>query len=306
VDHNTVSTAPATDDLVAVTGLEKHYGQGDGLHGLDLTIARGSAFGFLGPNGAGKSTTIKILMGLLTPTAGTVNLFGQPLEGDAIELRQRIGYVPEEHFMYPWMTVDEIIWFTRSFYPEWDDDFCHRVREYYGLALGKKVRELSHGMRTKLALVLALSHNPELLILDEPTTGLDPLIREEFLAGVNQLRAEKGCTVLFSSHILSDVETMADTIGIIDRGRLLVSRRKEDLTAQTRRLRVSGNLRPDRPPPGTIRARESGQDQIYTVANYTEKVLTDFQSRHPDIHVTVERPGLEDIFKDYIRGARGE
>ena len=297
-------TAVATDPVVLIEGLVKTFEQGDGVHGLDLQIEKGSAFGFLGPNGAGKSTTIKMLMGLLAPTSGTVSLFGEPVTGDLTALRQRVGYVPEQHFMYPWMTVGEIIWFTRSFYPDWDHAFCERVREYYGLAPEKKVKELSHGMRTKLALVLALSHNPELLILDEPTTGLDPLIREEFLAGVNQLREEKGCTVLFSSHIMSDVEAMADTIGIINAGKLLVCAPREQLSERVRRIRISGAPAGMVAPEGTIRTQRDGESTVFTVDGAAGEAEAQLAAQAPGAALSTGRLSLEEIFKDYIRGAR--
>lgn len=306
MDNQDAESASVVENVVAVSGLVKTFGQGDGVHGLDLCIKRGSAFGFLGPNGAGKSTTIKILMGLLAPDAGNVALFGEPVRGDSVSLRQRVGYVPEQHFMYPWMSVGEIIWFTRSFYPTWDDAFCERVRAHYGLAPDKKVRELSHGMRTKLALVLALSHNPELLILDEPTTGLDPLIREEFLEGVNQLRAEKGCTVLFSSHIMSDIEAMADTLAIINAGKLLVCAPRTELSERVRRIRVSGAIWDGPPPPGTIRVARGDGETIFTVDGPLDAVEAHLTTHYPGSPFAVDGLSLESIFKDYVRGDRGQ
>ena len=297
------SSPVGTESIVEVSQLVKTYEHGDGVHGLDLHIKRGSAFGFLGPNGAGKSTTIKVLMGLLAPTSGTVSLFGESVQGDLTSMRQRVGYVPEQHFMYPWMSVGEIIWFTRSFYTNWDDAFCERVRAHYGLDPDKKVRELSHGMRTKLALVLALSHSPELLILDEPTTGLDPLIREEFLEGVNKLRAEQECTVLFSSHIMSDVETMADTIAIINAGKLLVCDSRDGLTEKTKRVCIAEG---GDPPPGTIRTFREGDEWMYTVHGFDRDAFGALQAVHPGAMLRVVDLSLEEIFKDFIKGARGE
>ncbi|MCA9003621.1 MAG: ABC transporter ATP-binding protein, partial [Planctomycetes bacterium] len=163
-------------------GLTLDYGGRDGVNGLDLAIPHGCKFGLLGPNGAGKSTTLKLFMGMLRPDAGSLSVLGQDAPARNPELRARIGYVPERHHIYRWMTVGEVVRFVRAFYPTWNDNLCDELLGQYGLAMGKKVEQLSHGMTTKLALVLALSHEPELLILDEPTTGLDPTLRRAFFA----------------------------------------------------------------------------------------------------------------------------
>ena len=290
---------------IQITALVKEYPNGDGVHGLDLRVPHGSFFGLIGPNGAGKSTTIKILMGLLKPTSGDARVLGYSVPAESETIRRCVGYVPEQHYMYPWMRVDEIIWFTRSFYPSWDTALCCDLLKQYELDPSKKVRELSHGMKTKLALILALSHVPTVLLLDEPTTGLDPIIREEFLDGLKHLLERQSCTVLLSSHIMPDVEKVADTIGIINHGRLLICARREDLLARTKRLRITGE-------DASCVARL--QDVVFeyradgcrylTVGDFSPDTLPRVRQQTNARDIEVLDLGLEEIFKDYIKGAR--
>ncbi|MCC6699737.1 MAG: ABC transporter ATP-binding protein [Candidatus Hydrogenedentes bacterium] len=305
-----MSLAMANPEIAAapidIRGLFKEYGHGDGVHGLDLSIPEGCSFGLLGPNGAGKSTTIKVLMGLTPPTSGEVRVLGHDVRSDAHAIRLRVGYVPERHHIYPWMTIAEVIWFTQSFYPYWDDALCQSMLKDYGLDPRKKVKQLSHGMTTKLALILALCHDPDLLILDEPTTGLDPLIREEFLEGINRLIRIRPRTVLFSSHIMSDIEKVADTIGIINEGRLLVCAGRDKLMEKTIRLKVTlkpGNSAPERPREAIL-SDTDGRCWDLTVYDLPEGEMERLR-RDPRVErVDVQSLDLEEVFKDFIKGAR--
>src|SRR5262245_51843638 len=177
--------------VVETVGLQKRYQTVEALRGLDLRVPAGSIFGFLGRNGAGKTTTIKILMGLLKSGGGSVKIFGQPIDvvQNAIDIRRRIGLVTEEKELYPYMTVAQIIKFTRPFFPKWRDDMERRYLRMFDLPPDKKIPDLSKGMRSKLMLLLAMSHSAELLILDEPTDGLDPVSVEEMLREIVRLAA---------------------------------------------------------------------------------------------------------------------
>lgn len=305
-----MSTAAASPEIgvapIAIRGLHKEYGHGDGVHGLDLTIPEGCSFGLLGPNGAGKSTTIKVLMGLTPPTSGEVRVLGHDVRSDAHEIRLRVGYVPERHHIYPWMTIGEVLWFTRSFYPHWDDALCDTMLREYGLDPRKKVKQLSHGMTTKLALILALCHDPDMLILDEPTTGLDPLIREEFLEGVNRLIQIRPRTVLYSSHIMSDIEKVADTIGIINEGRLLVCAGRDDLLEKTREITVTMKFGSGPLPKPDSAILFDVQDRVsrLTVFGMPETELTTLRNNPHVERVEVSPLNLEAIFKAFIKGAR--
>ena len=287
--------------------LAKRYPGGDGVKGLDLEVPCGCKFGLLGPNGAGKSTTIKMLMGLIAPTSGDAAVLGAGIGTDAVAIRARVGYVPERHYIYQWMTVDEVIWFTRSFYPNWNDTFCDELIEQYGLDTRKKVKQLSHGMVTKLALTLALSHEPELLLLDEPTTGLDPLIREEFLEGIlHPLLEQSSRTVFFSSHIMSDVEKVSDTIGIINEGRLLICRPRAKLLQGTKRIGavLKDNTKTRTAPAGTVWQHVEDTQWTFTVHGFSRATLEELHRKNAVTDVHLQDLDLEEIFKDFIKGAR--
>ncbi len=224
------------DDAVLETrGLIKRYGRVEALSGLDLRVRRGEVYGFLGRNGAGKSTTIRIVMGITRPTAGSYRLFGEP--GGAIALAQRIGYVAQEQNFYPWMTPANLGRFVRGFYPTWDDAAYESLIRGLDLPAGRKIRTFSGGMKVKLALALALAHHPELLVLDEPTAGLDPVARREFLEMVRDQAEQSGRTTFFSTHLIDEVELAAHRVGIVEDGRTRYEGSTGDLSARVRRLR---------------------------------------------------------------------
>jgi len=227
-----------TDRAIEAVGLRKSFKGHEALCGLDLTVPRGSVFGFLGRNGAGKTTTIRILMGLAKADQGTARSFGISPGDDKSNLRRRIGFVPEDKELYPYMTVEEIIRFSRPFFPQWRDDLERRYLKTFDLPPKKKIPDLSKGMRSKLMLLLAIARGSELLILDEPTDGLDPVVAEEVLRGLIALSASDGTTIFFSSHQLAEVEQIADRITIINQGRSIISGELEDLKRQYQRIKV--------------------------------------------------------------------
>lgn len=204
-------------DVISIRGLEKSYGKHVALSGLDLTVGQGEVYGFLGRNGAGKSTTIRILMGITRPTRGEVRLFGERFDRDVVKLRQRIGYVAQEQSFYGWMTAAQMGRFVRGFFPSWDEGEWSRVVRVLDVPLDRKIQGFSGGMRVKLALALALAHRPPLLLLDEPTAGLDPVARREFL---DIVRSEaQGRTTFFSTHLIDEIELVAGRVGVVDGGR---------------------------------------------------------------------------------------
>ena len=230
-------TTPAQDGpAIELVGLTKRFGRTLAVNNLSLKIPRGSTFGLIGPNGAGKSTTIKMLMGMLSITAGEARVLGIGLTTDPVEVKQRVGYVPETHHIYRWMRVGEVIGFCKSCFRSWNDQTCREMVELFGLDLEKKVKHLSKGMLVKLALLLAVSHEPEVLLLDEPLSGLDPIAREEFLDGVLRTICDRGQTVLISSHMLDDVRRLADTVGILHEGQLLLHGNLDALLTSTKRI----------------------------------------------------------------------
>jgi ABC-2 type transport system ATP-binding protein len=294
------------DTAIELTGVTKRFGDQVAVDNLSLRIPTGTTFGFIGPNGAGKSTTIKMIMGLQPIDAGQVRVLDVDVRTDRQAVAPRVGYVPEQQFIYRWMTVGEVVGFCRSFYETWNDDLCGHLVDQFELPRQKKVKHLSKGMGAKLSLVLALSHEPAVLILDEPTSGLDPIVREEFLDGVLQSVCWRGQTVLFSSHTLSDVQRLADTVGLIHCGKLLTHCTVDDLLNGTKRIRATlqdGHL-PEWRPDGTICERLQRREWVLTVTNYTPELVDAVRSSNPVQHVDVVDLGLEDIFKDYVKGRR--
>jgi len=212
------ATAPSVIELVDV---RKRFGRTTVLDGLSLQVRRGEVFGFLGRNGAGKSTAIRVLMGIVPADDGQVRLFGQPLGRGVVAARRRIGYVAQEQNMYPWMTPRVLGRFVRGFYPRWDETRWRRLNEAFGLPMKRRLGTFSGGMKAKLALALALSTCPELLILDEPTAGMDPVARREFLDLVREQTARDGATTFFSTHLIDEIEAIADRIAIVENGRAM-------------------------------------------------------------------------------------
>ena len=207
--------------VLETQGLTKYYGSTLAVDHLDLKVPRGCICGFVGRNGAGKTTAIKLMLGFLAPTAGSSKLLGCDSTALTPEIRQRIGYVTEGHRLFRWMSIAELERFQRAFFPgQWDKTLFADMIEYFELSRKKKIKHLSNGQRAQVSLSLALAPKPELLVMDDPTLGLDAAIRRQFLEGMIELIMRQGRTVLFSSHILADVERVADRIAVIDKGRL--------------------------------------------------------------------------------------
>src|ERR1700753_1058315 len=229
-----------TDFVIETSQLCKSYKDKQALRGLDLRVPTGSIFGFLGKNGAGKTTTIKTLMGLLHADCCSAHVFDMPVieAATGAGIRLRMGFVTEDKELYPYMTVEQLIAFTRPFFPKWRRDLERRYLEMFELPPRRKIPDLSKGMRSKLMLLLAISRGAELLILDEPTDGLDPAATEDVLRELVSIAASSGTTMFFSSHQLSEVELIADHIGIVDRGKMIVSGSLDDMKVQYQRLQM--------------------------------------------------------------------
>ncbi len=215
-------------DAVVTRGLSKDYGSGRGIFDLDLAVAEGEVFGFLGPNGAGKTTTIKLLMGMIHATRGSASIFGLDADRDAVAVKRKVGYVPGELPEYGGWRGAEIVAYVAGLRGDMDDFEVEAVAQRLRLDLGRRHREYSHGNKQKLALLLAFAHRPALLVLDEPTTGLDPLHQQEFYGLVRDAR-ERGATVFLSSHVMSEVEHVCDRVGIVREGRLVTVGPLEEL-----------------------------------------------------------------------------
>jgi ABC-2 type transport system ATP-binding protein len=295
------------EPAVRLRGLTKNYGPATVVDGLDLEIPRGSTFGLIGPNGAGKSTTLKMMMGMLSIDTGSATVLGVDVSADPTAVKRRVGYVPEIHSIYRWMRVGEVIGFVRSFYPKWNPGLCADLLDLFELDPMKKVKQLSKGMLAKLALLVAVSPEPELLVLDEPMSGLDPIVREEFLDGVLRSMCDSERTVLFSSHTIDDIQRLADTVGLLYQGRLLVHSPVDDLLTRTKRIRavLHDGVLPRWLPETTIWQRVQRREWLLTVGDFSEDLLPRLRGENSVHDVEVQDLSLEDVFKDYVKGRKG-
>jgi len=206
--------------VIETKELGKNFNGRRVLRDISLKVPRGSIFGFIGPNGAGKTTTIRLLLGLLKPSSGSANVLGLNSQTQSIALRSKVGYVAEDNTFYPWMRVEELIRFNSGFFPSWDHHLARSLLEMFDLHPGTKVKDLSKGMRTQLGLTMALAHRPELLILDEPTAGLDPQSARNLREIILEIKAE-GRTVLLTTHYMEEADQLCDRIAIIDHGKII-------------------------------------------------------------------------------------
>jgi len=281
------SPAP-TQPLLRVAGLRRDFGKFAAVDGLDLQVREGEIYGFLGVNGAGKTTTIRMLMGIIAPDAGTIELLGETSRRTTLQQKRRIGYVSQEQTFYPWMSCRALGRFVGGFYPTWDAQEFDRLLRTLELPPERKVSQLSGGMRAKLALALALASRPALLILDEPTAGLDPVARREFLDLITAQARNHGRTTLFSSHLIDEVERAASHVGIIHAGRMRYEGALLELRKEVRRLRLDASAEWS-PPPGAEIWRDDTIDSTRTI---TLRAPIDAWRDWP----AAERLTLEDIF----------
>jgi ABC-2 type transport system ATP-binding protein len=211
------------DSVVEITALTRRFGAKTALDGVSLTLPRGIVFGLVGANGAGKTTLIKHILGLLKAQAGSVRVFGRDPVADPAAVLARIGYVSEEHDLPGWMRIWELLRYNQAFFPNWDQAYAEELRIRFELDSSTKVKYLSKGQRARASLLVALAHRPELLVLDEPSSGLDPLVRRDILEAIIRAIADEGRTVLFSSHLLHEVERVSDHVTMINKGKIVFS-----------------------------------------------------------------------------------
>lgn len=207
------------EPVIVLRGVAKQYASLAVLKSVSLSVYQGEVYGFLGRNGAGKSTAIKMLLGISRASSGSIELFGQPITDNIVTTRQRIGYVAQQQHFYPWMSPLQLGRFVRGMYPRWNQQRYRQLLDLFELPVKRKNGLYSGGMQARLALSLAIATGPECLILDEPTAGMDPVARREFLDLVSREARETGATVFFSTHLMDDIENIADRIGIIESGK---------------------------------------------------------------------------------------
>ncbi len=311
-DTSARGEAPVPEDELAAIEIEDlvvSYGRKRAVDGLSLTVPVGSVYGFLGPNGAGKTTTIKTLLGFRRPDGGSARVLGYDIVEESIEVRARVGFASEVNSLYEGMTVPRICAFCRDVSRSWDQALVDRYLGVFGVPEGVKIRKLSKGQKAQLQLCLALGSSPEVLILDEPTSGLDPVARRAFLKVLVGEVAAEGRTVFFSTHLLSDIEAVADTIGIIKSGKLLVGGDLDHLREIHRVFRLTyvepppeEEVRVLRSLPGVLEAEREGRGvRLRARGEDVESVTLALRERPFAVRdVDVYGLSLEDIFVWYV------
>jgi len=232
----TPSASESSHPAIAIHSLTRRFGARPAVDDVSLTVQPGIVFGLVGENGAGKTTLIKHILGLLKAEVGSVRVFGLDPVKDPVGVLGRTGYLSENRDLPEWMRVEELLRYTQAFYPKWDCQFAERLRAQFNLDSSARIRNLSRGESAKLGLLLALAHRPELLLLDEPSSGLDPVVRRDILEAIIRTVAEEGRTVLFSSHLLEEVERISDQVAMMHQGKVVLCGPLDDIKQNHRRL----------------------------------------------------------------------
>ena len=292
-----------TDSVISMQRVTKQFGSKAVLQGVDLNVPAGAVVGLVGTNGAGKSTLIKCLLGLLRPTSGTITLLAEDPWNLSASAKSRLGYVPQIVRLYPWMKVRHLLAYTSAFYDTWDGDWAETLLDRWDLPREHRVGPLSPGQLQKLALVLALGYRPELLVLDEPVASLDPVARREFLRSLLEVCQDEKHTVLFSTHITSDLERVASHLAVLKQGRIVMFDELDAVKDRVKRLRISAasDLPGDFSVRGALRTEATGRQAVATVIDFDENLLHEVRNKwQAEVHV--EDLNLEDIFLELHQG----
>jgi ABC-2 type transport system ATP-binding protein len=239
----------SSDNVIELRGLSRRFGAKRALDDVSLVVPRGLVFGLVGANGAGKTTLIRHVLGLLKAQTGSVQVFGLDPVKQPVSVLTRIGYLSEEGDLPGWMRVDELMRYMRAFYPTWDEAYAQELRKQFALDPAAKVKTLSKGQKARAGLLVALAYRPELLLLDEPSSGLDPIVRRDILGAIVRTIADEGRTVLFSSHLLDEVERISDRVAMLKAGRILFTGELDDIKQTHHRLTFRFEYERQHPPP---------------------------------------------------------
>ena len=284
-------------NAIETNGLTKFYGKSRGIVNLDLTVKEGEFFGFIGPNGAGKSTTIRTLLGLIKPSGGNARIFGKDIISQKESILSEVGYLPSEAVFYPSMRVKDVIKFSADLRKTDCKREAAKLCERLDLDTSKKVDELSFGNRKKVAIVCALQHNPRLLILDEPTGGLDPLMQREFFAILRE-RNEQGTSIFLSSHVLSEIQRNCNRAAIIREGKIIACDSVEALSdTSAKKVIIHGDI--DISSLSCVRSIQQNKDSVSFLYSGDLNLLMKFLSQNDIKDISISEPDLEEIFLHY-------
>lgn len=295
----------AVDPLITVSHLTCRFGKKVALDNVSLQVNRGRVFGLVGENGAGKTTLMNHLLGALSPESGAVSVLGHDPTRNPTAVLSRVGYLSEDRDLPRWMRIKELMRYTRAFYPDWDEAYAERLREQFNLAADAKVRTLSRGEKARAGLLVALAHRPELLLLDEPSSGLDAVARRDILAVVVRSVAEEGRTVVFSSHLLDEVERVADDIAMIHEGKVALSTTMDELKATHHRLVVNFESDTDRFPaiPGVLSVQGEGREWAVVCNGQLEEIRAALGSVGAQV-IEESIPSLDAVFIARVTAGR--
>jgi ABC-2 type transport system ATP-binding protein len=294
------SSAPPIVDIQRVT---RRFGDKTALDDVSLVVPRGGVFGLIGGNGAGKTTLIKHILGLLRPQTGAVHVFGLDPVKNPVGTLGRIGYLSEDRDLPNWMRVGELIRYTQPFFPNWDEAYAEELRQAFDLDAKAKVKTLSRGQRARAALLVALAHRPELLVLDEPSSGLDPVVRRDILGAIIRTIADEGRTVFFSSHLLDEVERVADRVAIIHHGRIILTASMDEVKETHRRVTLRFGQAFERPPSlvGTLSYTGQGTEWTYICSGEGDQLRRAAEAIGATI-VGDSALSLDEIFVSRVQG----
>jgi ABC-2 type transport system ATP-binding protein len=289
--------SPAGENIIQIDGVSRHFGPKLALDNVSLTIPRGKVFGLVGENGAGKTTLIKHILGLLKAETGSVRVFGlDPVQNPPAVL-SRIGFLSENRDLPAWMRVDELLHYTEAFYPQWDRSYAEQLRQQFGLDPASRIKNLSRGETAKAGLLVALAYRPELLLLDEPSSGLDPVVRRDILEAIIRTVADEGRTVFFSSHLLEEIERVSDDIALMAGGQVVLAGPLDELKSQHHRITFRFEHPAPQPPRLTGALSIDGSGHEWTaVCNGARLQLLDQVARLGGRVVEEQTPSLNDIF----------
>jgi ABC-2 type transport system ATP-binding protein len=287
----------SAEAVVAISDLSRRFGPKIVLDQVSLYVPKGGVFGLVGENGAGKTTLIKHILGLLRAESGTVRVFDRDPVADPVGVLGRIGYLSEQPDLPGWMRVDELLRYTKAFYPRWDSDYAAELLAQFGLNPAQRISTLSKGQTAKAGLLIAQAHRPELLLLDEPSSGLDPLVRRDILEAVIRTVAEEGRTVFFSSHLLEEIERVSDHIAMVHGGKIVLCGSLDEIKAQHRRFILHFEQTQPKRPEIAEAISVSGQGKEWTViCNGTRNEMPALASTLGARIVDERVPSLNEIF----------